>query len=130
MVGSNNVMARHIVPLAACLLTACASGLGPQENARLAEQERILNLLTPRDVRLADQTLQSALETQRSGRSLSWNNQRDNHRGSITPLRTYKTAEGVYCREYSERIEAGGGVQQIRATACRDRQGQWRLLES
>ena len=128
--AGNKKIARHLGPMAVCLLTACASGLTSQDKAQLEEQQRILNLLTPRDVRLADQTLQRALETQRSGTSLSWDNSRDNHRGSVTPLKTFKTAEGIYCREYSERIEAGGGIRQVNATACRDRRGQWRVLES
>jgi surface antigen len=57
------------------------------------------NLLDQRDKRLADEAAQKALETAPTGRSVAWRNPDNEHSGTVTPVRTYQTAGGTYCRE-------------------------------
>ncbi len=63
-----------------------------------------------------------------SGRPVSWRNLETGSAGTVTPLRTFRAADGRWCRGYQERRElAGGGAGERRiGIACRaaDR---WRL---
>ena len=70
---------------------------------------------------------QKALETSVSGKSVSWSNPKTGMGGLAVPVKTWKTAEGVYCRSYNEKIWNSNGQRQSRtATACRDRDKIWK----
>ena len=68
----------------------------------------------------------SALDTQVSGGSVTWQNPASGSRGSVTPLRTFKTADGRWCREYRQEIAAVALTERRIGIACRDAEG-WRL---
>ena len=51
---------------------------------------------------------QAALETRPSGAPSRWRNPETSNAGAITPTRTYKSAGGIYCREYQLTVTAGG----------------------
>ena len=76
----------------------------------------------------AQQTAQTALETNRTGQISSWRNPDNGHGGSITPTRTYQTAQGGSCREYQQTVTIGGKTETAYGRACRDADGTWRLL--
>ena len=78
------------------------------------------------DVRLADATVQQALETALSGDSRLWRNAANGHAGSVTPRRTWRNGEGVYCRDFVETLSIGERTAQFRDTHCRDASGIWR----
>jgi surface antigen len=107
------------------LLGACAQTPKP------AVGDPIYDSLTPRAEVLARNTVQEALETARSRTSLSWSYVEDGSKGEITPLRTYRTTAGFYCREYVEIIQtATDGSNQRQRTACRDNDGLWKPVRS
>jgi surface antigen len=85
------------------------------------------DVLDQRDKRMAAETAQRALETQRSGTTSVWRNPDSGHSGTITPTRTYQTASGQYCREYQQTVTIDGKKQQSFGTACRQPDGSWRL---
>jgi len=87
--------------------------------------------LTPRAEVLARNTVQEALETAQSRTSLSWTYVEDGSRGRITPLRTYRSSTGYYCREYLEIVMVSAQDQTSRQrTACRDNDGLWKPIRS
>lgn len=105
------------------LLGACAEG--PAQRPI----DPVYGVLAPQAEQLARATVQEALETQRSRASLSWTDEDDGSRGEVTPLRTFRTTAGYYCREYVEVVEtAADGRTQRQRTACRDSDGQWKLI--
>ena len=69
-----------------------------------------------------------ALESVPSGQSVAWHNPDSGHSGMVTPVRTYQTATGQYCREYSQRITIGGEQHQSHGTACRQPDGSWKIV--
>lgn len=107
----------------ALLLTACAQTQQAGDPTYLR--------LTPRAEVLARNTVQTALETAQSRSSLQWSFAEDGSNGVVTPLRTYKSSTGYYCREYVEIVEtAADGQNSRQRTACRDLDGIWKPLRS
>ena len=87
--------------------------------------------LAPPAEALARDTVQEALETARSRTSLSWVYAEDGSKGEITPLRTYRSTTGYYCREYMEIVvSADDGRTSRQRTACRNADGLWKPLRS
>ncbi len=76
----------------------------------------------------AQQTAQTALESGKTGTKSSWRNPDSGHSGSVTPTRTYKTAQGDNCREYQQTVTIGGKTEAAYGTACRNADGTWRVV--
>lgn len=76
------------------------------------------------DRRLVGDVLREALETKSSGQQVSI----DGHGGaggSVTPVRTYKSVSGHWCREYVRDIRLDGRSIDVRGVACRTPDGEW-----
>jgi surface antigen len=71
------------------------------------------------------QTLNYALMKGSVGRQYSWNTERAN--GYVILQREYETRRG-YCREFSQVINIGGRPARAFGTACRQPDGQWRIM--
>ncbi|MCX2724865.1 RT0821/Lpp0805 family surface protein [Roseibium salinum] len=72
------------------------------------------------DETLVENKIQAALETLVSGRTAHWQNPESGASGSVTPLKTWKTDDGVYCRSYRTRIRlASGRSMDEESVACR-----------
>ncbi|MEQ8357061.1 MAG: hypothetical protein RH942_16105 [Kiloniellaceae bacterium] len=96
-----------------------------------ASGDPVYGPLAPRAEVLARNTVQEALETARSQTSLSWIYVLDGSKGEITPLRTYRSSTGFYCREYVEVVESGASPRTRRQrTACRDEDGLWKPIRT
>jgi surface antigen len=67
-----------------------------------------------------------ALERQVSGAAFEWRNPRSGSRGAVTPVRTFRNADGQWCREYIETATIGERDESWRGIACRDTAGAWR----
>ncbi len=85
-------------------------------------------LLDDRDKRLAAEAAQNALETAPSGRPVAWRNPDNDHSGTVTPVRTYQTSSGTYCREYQQIVTIDGKHEKAYGTACRQPDGTWRVI--
>lgn len=81
------------------------------------------------DLSYYNQTSQQAMEYGQPGTSLPWRNPQSGNSGTITPSNYYETAQGQYCREYSQTINVGGRSQQGYGTACRQPDGTWKIVE-
>jgi hypothetical protein len=70
---------------------------------------------------------QRALETAKSGTTVTWKNPDDASTGQITPAPAFQNAQGQFCREFEETVTIGGQPQQAYGTACRQPDGTWQL---
>ena len=70
---------------------------------------------------------QDALEHAPTGGQTSWRNPDTDNYGTVTPLRTYQSDYGAYCREYQHTIYVGGRAQEGYGHACRQPDGSWRI---
>lgn len=76
-----------------------------------------------------ERNAQYSLEHTRTNESTGWHNPDTGNSGAITPKRTYRTAEGHYCREYQQTVIIGGREQQAYGTACRQPDGSWKIVK-
>lgn len=76
---------------------------------------------------LLQQAIDQALETHLSGDSLQWRSDQTEQSGSITPVRTYRSEQGQFCREYIDRREDTGQINEQRGVACRGETG-WKIM--
>lgn len=76
----------------------------------------------------AARTTQTALEQNTSGTSSTWTNPDSGHSGTVTPTRTYQTAEGQYCREFQQTVMIDGKSELAYGTACRQPDGSWKIV--
>ncbi len=86
------------------------------------------NMLDERDKRMAAEAAQRALETGPTGQPVTWQNPDNGHYGSVTPVKTYQTASGSYCREYQQIVTIDGKQEKAYGTACRQPDGSWKVV--
>lgn len=70
----------------------------------------------------------AALEGVRTGVPTRWINPDTRNHYTVVPTRTYDTANGAPCREYTVDAVIGGRVEKVVGTACRQADGSWRTL--
>jgi len=98
--------------------TLAGSMLGRSIGADLDELDRMK----------AAETTQESLEYGKTGTSSTWSNPDSGHSGSVTPTRTYQTAEDQPCREYTSTVNIDGKTEEAVGTACREPDGTWRII--
>ncbi len=76
-----------------------------------------------------ERSTQSTLERQPTGTTSAWSNPDSGNSGTVTPTRTYQTANGSFCREYQQTVTIGGETQDAYGRACRQADGSWRIVE-
>lgn len=69
------------------------------------------------------------LEKNRTGQGSSWVNPDTGAEVTVLPRRTYQTRTGEYCREYQTEVTLEGQKQQAYGKACRQPDGQWKIVE-
>ncbi|WP_299479116.1 RT0821/Lpp0805 family surface protein [uncultured Roseibium sp.] len=87
----------------------------------------VSSTLQTSDKTIANEKLQTALEKSLSGQATRWQNPQSGVSGSVTPLKTWKTSEGTYCRSYTESIVLASGKSLNReGVACRTGNAVWK----
>lgn len=76
----------------------------------------------------AQQTTQAALESNKTGTVSTWTNPDSGHSGTVTPVRTYQTPQGQYCREFQQTVTISGKTESAYGTACRQPDGSWKIV--
>ncbi len=71
-------------------------------------------------------TISDALEKVVSGKTVNWISPSTGSRATIQPLRTFKSIDGAWCREYERTILRDGQKETMRAIACRQDARQWK----
>jgi surface antigen len=103
---------------------AVATGLGVVLGGFIGN--RIGNSLDKGSIAYNNQQTQKALETSQPGQALPWQSPSNPQvSGVIVPQAPYQNAQGVYCREYTEKILIGGQTQTAVGHACRNPDGTW-----
>jgi surface antigen len=111
------------------ILTATAVALQLAACASLSAGDPALyERLGKSDVGVASRLMQSALESAPDGASRRWANQQTGNSGEITPLRTYVSERGYFCRDYREELVIAGDSGRFYHTACRDEEARWTWL--
>lgn len=111
------------------IMTAAVVALQVAACARItAGDPALYQGLADSDVTLAARLVQTTLEKTPDGASRRWTNQQTGNSGEITPLRTYVTEDGAFCRDYREELAVGGNTGRFYHTACRDDAARWLWL--
>ncbi len=79
------------------------------------------------DRQLMSAAFEQALERYRSGQPVTWRNDASGAAGSITPLRTFKSGSGQWCREFERSLSSPAGGEDRIGVACRAEDGRWLL---
>ena len=80
------------------------------------------------DQAYAAQTTGQALESNPTGQQSTWTHPDSGNSGSVTPVRTTYDDAGRPCREYQQTVTVGGKTETAYGTACRDENGDWRIV--
>ncbi|GGO85627.1 hypothetical protein GCM10011348_34610 [Marinobacterium nitratireducens] len=112
-----------------CLLLLAAISLAGAGGYWLSGQIKLetagqANELGPRERQALQLLVDQVLEHQRSGSTASWQGQ-GRERVIITPTRTFRTPDGDYCREFSERLVIGDEWNEEQVIACREGEQRW-----
>ena len=70
-----------------------------------------------------------ALENNNVGQPAYWRNQRTGATYKVVPKRNVKVKGNPYCREYITTAMIAGKKQQIYGTACRRKDGSWKVVK-
>jgi len=105
--------------LAAVAVGTLAGAMIGQEIGRSLDQQDKLAM---------ERTAQHSLETLPSNQTGTWHNPDNDHSGTLTPIRTYQTARGTYCREYRQTVTVAGNEESAYGTACREPDGSWKII--
>jgi len=76
-----------------------------------------------------NQTQQQTLEQAPKGTTNEWKNPDSGNAGTVTPRKTFQTAEGTYCREFQQTITVSGRTEEAYGTACRQPDGTWKIVK-
>lgn len=85
----------------------------------------LLSQLNCQDQRYLGNSTQQSLN---SGQPVSWQNPDNGNYGTVTPVRSYNSDRGQYCREYQQTVYIDGKPQKGYGTACRQPDGSWKIV--
>jgi surface antigen len=111
-------------------------GLAITASAAASQQAGEVEVLTPAlgaldaEMSLSDRqdleaAFQHSLETMVSGQAHRWRAAQGSASASLTPLRTFRSASGHFCREYQARIETKLRRAELHGIACRSEDALW-----
>ena len=63
------------------------------------------------------------------GQGIVWDEPQTGNQVKVVPTRSYKEADGRYCREYQPTATVGGQVRQVYGQACRQPDGAWAFVQ-
>ena len=121
--------------LTACLVVAGCSQIKSVTDtvstqvARLFDGEPFYSKMSHGDVRLAAAAVQGTLEAAEDDAARGWSNRYSGNSGMVTPLKTYLTDAGMFCRDYRETIVIKDRAESYLNRACRDEGGVWHWID-
>ncbi len=84
--------------------------------------------LDEKDRRDMYQAQQVALESYPSGQASTWYNPDSGNSGTYVPQPARQNDSGQYCREYQQTVTIGGKTESAYGTACRQPDGDWKIV--
>jgi surface antigen len=82
------------------------------------------------DRRHAEEAARKSLDSAPNGQASSWTNPENRHAGTFTPINTYRSADGLLCRDYDMSVTVDGRTQAAAGTVCQASAGAWRVVET
>ncbi len=79
------------------------------------------------DRRYAEYAARKSLETAPAGMTSNWSNPETGHSGTFTPANVYRSADDLLCRDYVQGVSTEGLTKDTFGTACRTKDGLWRV---
>lgn len=121
---------RHTLPIAASIAAVVALGAFGYRlhQAQLDAAKEAVIAAQARERAVLAATVNHVLETVVSGKSVAWEVPETGARGAVTPIRTYRSTSGHWCREYRVQGEGKGGTTNRRGLACRTGDKEWRTV--
>ena len=107
------------------LLTIAAGGCTTTDEAVPPVQGHIP--ASAMDLRAGAVTVQAVLERYPSGTVGVWIDPETETTGTITPIRTYISVSGAYCREFRSEMERANRKSREEAVGCRTDDGVWEI---
>ncbi len=77
----------------------------------------------------AERTAQNSLEYAQVGQAQAWRNPDSGNSGTFTPIRTYQSADRLYCREFETTIYVGDKQETGTGRACRRPDRTWQIVQ-
>ena len=119
---------RMSLPLAASLAALMLGGLGGYYLNPASQQ----TMTGVRSIGVSDDAerryaFELGLDKELSGATVVWNNPGTGNHGTVTPVRTFQTESGQYCREFEETRVVAGERQSEGGIACRRDDGLWQV---
>lgn len=93
--------------------------LGSQVGSYLDEADRLMM-----------ERAQNRANTAPIGETITWNNPKSGHRGTVTPTRDGRDNRNRYCREYTSTIYVDGWEEEAVGIACQNRDGTWDIASN
>lgn len=125
-----DIARRWALPMAASIVMAFIGSIAGYlfaANQIDAKVDRVIAAHARDDI-FSTQALLKALEHHGSGEEASWSNPDSGALGMITPIRTFRTINGQWCREFEREVQSRTGGNQTTGVACRHKDGEWRLV--
>lgn len=114
------------VPITYAALVGTLILTSPLTVQAAGQSRKTLAGLGPEIREIVDSTMQTALETHISGRGRQWSSPKYGFSGRVTPVRTWRSQSGHFCREFLEIVRLPSGSERIgKGRACRNAAGEW-----
>ncbi len=75
-----------------------------------------------------NECIRKALEESPDGRKIAWRNPDADAHYKVTPVKSYESHAGRYCREYITEAVISGRTEKVYGTACRQPDGAWQVV--
>ena len=86
------------------------------------------NTLIPSDRTQFEKSTTIAMEKMNDGQQMNWSNPDTGVAGTITPVKSYQTRDGFYCRDFDASIAVKKeGVGHGKGRACKAEGGSWQI---
>lgn len=123
---------RFALPIAASLAAIIALGAAGYHlhQVQLNAAKEAVAAAQARERAVLAATINHVLETVVSGKSVAWEVPETGARGAVTPIRTYRSRSGHWCREYRVHEEAASATADRRGVACRTGDKMWRIVRA
>jgi len=92
------------------------------------------DMIDPSDQAMYNESARKALASAADGSIAEWSNPATGNGGIFTPIRTYNTTAGRFCRDYRVTVAIApadgeyGAIERGEGTACQQADGSWRSL--
>lgn len=112
---------------ASILMLAVGFGMGFVSSGYHLQQQMLASVTAREHSMLEIQTaLNSTLEYTPSGKTVSWESKTGDYQAQLIPIRTLKTEDQRYCREYREIITINGQREVRQGLSCRVGKENWK----